>query len=140
MQVERFAIEGPLLLTPGCSTIGGAPFRELESTSTRGSLGSGARTVHRFCRDNHCRSAWVVLRGLHYQLLHEPPGNLLMRCVAVQFFDVAVDLRLISPTFGQWCRIGLSGTNHQQLLGRVGFAHGCLTLSETADVLCRSSD
>jgi dTDP-4-dehydrorhamnose 3,5-epimerase len=91
-----------------------------------------------FSQDNHSRSSRGVLRGLHYQLEPEPQGKL-VRCPVGAIFDVAVDLRRSSPTFGQWVGAELSATNHRQLWVPVGFAHGFLTLSDTAEVLYKAS-
>jgi dTDP-4-dehydrorhamnose 3,5-epimerase len=91
-----------------------------------------------FSQDNHSRSSRGVLRGLHYQLEPEPQGKL-VRCPVGAIFDVAVDLRRSSPTFGQWVGAELSADNHRQLWVPVGFAHGFLTLSESAEVLYKAS-
>ncbi len=101
-------------------------------------LGVAPEQAPLFFQDNHSRSVRGVLRGLHYQLEPEPQGKL-VRCVAGEIYDVAVDLRRSSPTYGQWLGARLSGTNHHQLWVPVGFAHGFLTLSETADVLYKAS-
>jgi dTDP-4-dehydrorhamnose 3,5-epimerase len=92
-----------------------------------------------FVQDNHSRSSRGVLRGLHYQLPPHPQGKL-VRCVLGEIFDVAVDIRRSSPTFGQWVGAVLSATNHQQLWVPAGFAHGFLTLSEQAEVLYKTTD
>jgi dTDP-4-dehydrorhamnose 3,5-epimerase len=91
-----------------------------------------------FVQDNHSRSAKGVLRGLHYQI-RQPQGKL-VRVVAGEVFDVAVDLRKSSPTFGQWVGALLSGENKKQLWVPEGFAHGFLVLSETADFLYKTTD
>jgi dTDP-4-dehydrorhamnose 3,5-epimerase len=80
-----------------------------------------------------------VLRGLHYQLPTHPQGKL-VRCVLGEIFDVAVDIRRGSATFGQWVGAHLSASNHQQLWVPAGFAHGFLTLSEQAEVLYKTTD
>lgn len=139
MQVDRFAVEGPLLLTP--RVFGDDRGYFLESWNERGfgqALGveDGAAPVFR--QDNHSRSCRGVLRGLHYQLEPEPQGKL-VRCVEGEIFDVAVDIRRSSPTFGQWVGAKLSDSDHRQLWVPVGFAHGFLTLSETAVVLYKAS-
>lgn len=84
-------------------------------------------------QDNHSRSARGVLRGIHYQDMSAPMAKL-VRCTAGTIFDVAVDLRVGSPSFGKWFGAELSLENMQQLLVPVGFGHAFLTLSETADV------
>ena len=91
-----------------------------------------------FVQDNHSRSSRGVLRGLHCQLEPEPQGKL-VRCTAGGIFDVAVDLRRSSASFGQWVGAELSAENQQQLWVPVGFAHGFLTLSEVAEVLYKAS-
>ena len=79
-----------------------------------------------------------VLRGLHYQI--SMPQAKLVRVVAGRVFDVAVDLRRSSPAFGRWTGVELSADNRRQLWVPVGFAHGFLTLSESADVLYKTTD
>jgi dTDP-4-dehydrorhamnose 3,5-epimerase len=92
-----------------------------------------------FVQDNHSKSAKNVLRGLHYQLPPKAQGKLL-RVVHGEVFDVAVDLRKGSKTFGQWVGQILSAQNKQQLWIPPGFAHGFLTLSETAEFLYKTTD
>lgn len=92
----------------------------------------------RFVQDNHSRSAKHVLRGLHYQL-RQPQGKL-VRVAAGEVFDVAVDLRRSSPTFGKFVGTVLSAENRKQLWIPEGFAHGFLVLSETADFLYKTTD
>lgn len=91
-----------------------------------------------FVQDNHSRSARGVLRGLHYQL-KQPQGKL-VRVVAGTVFDVAVDLRKSSPTFGQWTGVELSAENRRMFWVPPGFAHGFLVLSESADFLYKTTD
>lgn len=91
-----------------------------------------------FVQDNHSRSTRGVLRGLHYQLPPSAQGKL-VRVAAGEIFDVAVDLRRSSATFGRWFGIVLSSEKGNQLWIPAGFAHGFLTLSETADVLYKAS-
>ena len=86
-----------------------------------------------FVQEGHSRSGQGVLRGLHYQDMTAPMGKLL-RCTAGCIFDVAVDLRVGSPTFGQWFGLELSADNKKQIYVPVGFAHGFATLSEFAEV------
>ena len=92
----------------------------------------------RFVQDNHSRSAKNVLRGLHYQI-KQTQGKL-VRVVLGEVYDVAVDIRKASPTFGQWTGCLLSGVNHRQLWIPPGFAHGFVVLSETADFLYKTTD
>jgi dTDP-4-dehydrorhamnose 3,5-epimerase len=91
-----------------------------------------------FVQDNHSRSAKGVLRGLHYQL-QQAQGKL-VRVVRGAVFDVAVDIRKGSPTFGQWAGIELSEDNHKQFWVPAGFAHGFLVLSDSADFLYKTTD
>ena len=92
-----------------------------------------------FVQDNHSRSTQGVLRGLHYQLPPHAQGKL-VRVVQGAVFDVAVDVRRGSPTFGKWDGVELSAENHRQLWIPPGFAHGFYTLSETADLLYKVTD
>jgi dTDP-4-dehydrorhamnose 3,5-epimerase len=91
-----------------------------------------------FVQDNHSKSAQGVLRGLHYQM-QQPQGKL-VRVVAGEVFDVAVDIRPESPTYGQWVGEVLSQSNHRQLWVPPGLAHGFLVLSETAEFLYKTTD
>ncbi len=91
-----------------------------------------------FVQDNHSKSVRHVLRGLHYQI-KQPQGKL-VRVVVGEVFDVAVDIRKSSPTFGQWVGQILSAQNKKQLWVPEGFAHGFLTLSETAEFLYKTTD
>lgn len=91
-----------------------------------------------FVQDNHSRSAKNVLRGLHYQI-HQPQGKL-VRVVAGEVFDVAVDIRRHSPHFGQWTGEYLSAENRKQLWVPEGFAHGFLVLSDYAEFLYKTTD
>lgn len=92
----------------------------------------------KFVQDNHSRSSKGVLRGLHYQV--EPQSQAkLVRVTSGSVWDVAVDIRRSSDTFGKWVGIELSDENHRQLWIPSGFAHGFLTLSETADVVYKTS-
>ena len=92
-----------------------------------------------FVQDNHSRSSKGVLRGLHYQLPPHAQGKL-VRVVQGAVFDVAVDVRRSSPTFGQWVGAELSAENHHQLWVPPGFAHGFMVLSETADFLYKTTN
>jgi dTDP-4-dehydrorhamnose 3,5-epimerase len=91
-----------------------------------------------FAQDNHSSSSFGVVRGLHFQLEPQPQAKL-VRCVVGEIFDVAVDLRQSSPTFGHSVGALLSASNHQQLWVPVGFAHGFMTLSDQAEVLYKAS-
>ena len=92
-----------------------------------------------FVQDNHSRSTRGVLRGLHYQLPPRAQGKL-VRVAAGEIFDVAVDMRRSSTTFGRWFGVVLSADKGNQLWIPPGFAHGFLTLSDTADVLYKATD
>lgn len=91
-----------------------------------------------FVQDNHSRSSKGVLRGLHYQI-QQPQGKL-VRVASGAVFDVAVDIRRSSATFGKWVGVELSEQNQRQLWVPKGFAHGFLVLSETADFLYKTTD
>jgi dTDP-4-dehydrorhamnose 3,5-epimerase len=91
-----------------------------------------------FVQDNHSRSTRGVLRGLHYQL-QQPQGKL-VRVVRGTVFDVAVDIRRGSPTFGQWAGVELSEDNHRQMWVPPGMAHGFVVLSDSADFLYKTTD
>lgn len=91
-----------------------------------------------FVQDNHSRSTKGVLRGLHYQI-RQPQGKL-VRVVRGSAFDVAVDIRKSSPTFGRWVGVELSESNHRQLWVPVGFAHGFVATSDSADFLYKATD
>lgn len=95
-------------------------------------------TNHQFVQDNHSRSTRGVLRGLHYQI-KQPQGKL-VRVARGAVFDVAVDVRKSSPTFGKWVGVELSEDNQRQLWVPPGFAHGFLVLSESADFLYKTTD
>jgi len=92
-----------------------------------------------FVQDNHSRSSQGVLRGLHYQLPPRAQGKL-VRVVRGAVFDVAVDIRKGSPTFGQWVGALLTEDNHRQLWVPPGLAHGFLVMSESADFLYKTTD
>jgi dTDP-4-dehydrorhamnose 3,5-epimerase len=91
-----------------------------------------------FVQDNHSRSVQGTLRGLHYQLV-KPQGKL-VRVAFGEVFDVAVDLRRSSPTYGKWVSTCISDTNHHQLWIPPGFAHGFYVLSESADLLYKCTE
>lgn len=91
-----------------------------------------------FVQDNHSKSQKGVLRGLHYQII-QPQGKL-VRVVAGEVFDVAVDIRNSSPTFGKWVGASLSADNKLQMWIPPGFAHGFLVLSDSAEFLYKTTD
>jgi dTDP-4-dehydrorhamnose 3,5-epimerase len=92
----------------------------------------------RFVQDNHSKSGKGILRGLHYQL-NQPQGKL-VRVVAGEIFDVAVDMRKSSPTYGQWVGEILSADNRRQLWVPPGFAHGFMVISEAAEMVYKCTD
>ncbi|MGB3916167.1 dTDP-4-dehydrorhamnose 3,5-epimerase [Thiothrix litoralis] len=91
-----------------------------------------------FVQDNHSRSRQGTLRGMHYQIKH--PQGKLVRVTSGKVFDVAVDLRQSSPTFGQWAGAELSDEDHRMLWVPPGFAHGFYVMSESADFLYKCTD
>jgi dTDP-4-dehydrorhamnose 3,5-epimerase len=95
-------------------------------------------TEYQFVQDNHSRSAKGVLRGLHYQI-QQPQGKL-VRVVRGAVFDVAVDIRKSSPTFGKWVGVELSEENQRQVWVPPGFAHGFFVTTELADFLYKTTD
>ena len=95
-------------------------------------------TSPHFVQDNHSRSARNVLRGLHYQI-RQPQGKL-VRVTSGEVFDVAVDMRRSSPTFGRWVGVNLSAENKRQLWIPEGFAHGFVVTSESAEFLYKTTD
>ena len=91
-----------------------------------------------FVQDNHSSSVRGVLRGLHYQV--ERPQGKLVHATRGEIFDVAVDIRRDSPTFGQWVGVALSAENHRQLWVPAGFAHGFVVVTEQAEVQYKTTD
>jgi len=91
-----------------------------------------------FVQDNHSKSARNVLRGLHYQI-HQPQGKL-VRVIAGEVLDIAVDLRKSSPNFGNWVGVNLSAQNKKMLWIPKGFAHGFVVLSDSAEFLYKTTD
>ena len=136
MQVEPLqspqgaTIAGPLLISP--RAFGDERGWFFESWNQRKFDEAAGETVV-FSQDNHSRSVQGVLRGLHYQLAPEPQGKLVRASIG-EIFEVAVDIRQGSATFGQWVGAHLSAENKQQLWVPEGFAHGFLTLSPVAEV------
>jgi len=133
-------LQGPLLLTPRVFGDGrGFFFESWNQQAFAAACQSQGQSAPGFVQDNHSRSSRGVLRGLHYQLPPHPQGKL-VRCVVGEIFDVAVDIRRRSPSFGQWVGAVLGADNKQQLWVPAGFAHGFLTLSEHAEVLYKTTD
>jgi dTDP-4-dehydrorhamnose 3,5-epimerase len=133
--VTPTAIPDVLLLEPKVFSDDRGYF--FESYNARDFRDATGLTVE-FVQDNHSMSVKGVLRGLHYQIQH-PQGKLL-RAVHGSVFDVAVDLRKSSPTFGRWAGALLSADNRRQMWIPPGFAHGYLALSDTAEVLYKTTD
>ena len=135
MNVIETALPGLLILEP--KVFGDARGFFMESYNARTFHEAAGLDVH-FVQDNHSRSAKGVLRGLHYQL-QQAQGKL-VRVVRGSVFDVAVDLRKASPTFGLWAGVELSEENQRQVWIPPGFAHGFLVTSDSADFLYKTTD
>lgn len=132
-------MQGPLLFTPQVFPDERGFFLESwNKLDFCGLLETDGQVAMEFVQDNHSHSIRGVLRGLHYQVAPCPQAKL-VRCVVGEIYDVAVDLRLHSPTYGQWVSANLSAFNYQQLWLPVGFAHGFLTLSSEAEVLYKTT-
>jgi dTDP-4-dehydrorhamnose 3,5-epimerase len=137
MSLRVVSTEIPDVLVIEPKVLGDARGFFLESFNARDfEQATGLRRT--FVQDGHSRSLQNVLRGLHYQV-QQAQGKL-VRVVAGEVFDVAVDLRRQSPTFRKWVGVRLSAENHRQLWMPEGFAHGFVVLSEQADVLYKTTD
>lgn len=136
MQATRLTIPDVILFTPNVFGDERGFFFESFNQQKFAELAGLKRD---FVQDNHSKSQSGVLRGLHYQLPPKAQGKL-VRVVQGEVFDVAVDIRKSSPTFGQWVGQLLSAENKQQLWIPEGFAHGFVTLSETAEFLYKTTD
>ena len=134
MQFEPTAIPEVVLVRPRIFSDPRGYFMESWEQRRFAAAGIDAR----FVQDNHSRSVRHTLRGLHYQI--EQPQGKLVRVVTGAVFDVAVDIRRSSPTFGRWVGAELSEDNHHMLWVPPGFAHGFLVLSAYADFLYRCTD
>lgn len=135
MQIQKTAIPDLLIIEP--QVFGDDRGFFYESYNEK-KLADVAGITERFVQDNHSRSAKNVLRGLHYQI-QQPQGKL-VRVVVGEVYDVAVDMRRASATFGQWVGIHLSATNKRMLWVPKGFAHGFLVLSDHAEFLYKTTD
>ena len=135
MQATRLNISEVVLIEP--RVFGDARGFFYESFNQR-AFDEATGTQHTFVQDNHSRSSKGVLRGLHYQI--EQAQGKLVRVVRGAVFDVAVDIRRSSPTFGHWVGEVLSEDNHRQLWVPPGFAHGFLVLSDSAEFLYNTTD
>ena len=134
MKILQTAIGDALILEP--RVFGDERGFFLESYNRR-TLSEAAGIEADFVQDNHSRSSRGVLRGLHYQII-QPQGKL-VRVIAGEVFDVAVDLRRSSPTFGTWAGVILSAENKRMFWVPPGFAHGFLVLSASADFLYKTT-
>jgi dTDP-4-dehydrorhamnose 3,5-epimerase len=135
MKVTALAIPDVFLIEP--TVFGDARGFFLESFN-QNAFSKATGVTAAFVQDNHSRSAKGVLRGLHYQI-QQPQGKL-VRVVRGAVFDVAVDVRRSSSTFGKWVGVELTEDNKRQLWIPPGFAHGFLVLSEVADFLYKTTD
>lgn len=135
-QVTPTAIPDVLILEP--KVFGDARGFFVESYNQQDFVQATGLDAH-FVQDNHSRSSKGVLRGLHYQLPPHAQGKL-VRCVRGAVFDVAVDIRKNSPTFGQWVGVELTEDNHRQLWIPPGMAHGFVTLTDSADFFYKTTD
>ena len=132
---KGISIEGPLVFTPDIYSDSRGLFFE---SWNRKKYEENLPDTVQFVQDNHSESSQGVLRGMHYQIEPYPQGKL-VRCIKGSIFDVAVDIRKSSSTFSEWVGIELNQKNKKQLWIPCGFAHGFLTLSESAEVLYKAS-
>ncbi len=135
MKATRLSIPEVVLIEP--KVFGDARGFFFESFNQK-AFNEATGTNHQFVQDNHSRSSRGVLRGLHYQI-QQAQGKL-VRVARGAVFDVAVDIRGSSPTFGQWVGAELTEDNQHQLWVPPGFAHGFVVLSESADFLYKTTD
>ncbi|MDX2144507.1 MAG: dTDP-4-dehydrorhamnose 3,5-epimerase [Rhodospirillaceae bacterium] len=135
MNATRLAIPDVMILEP--KVFGDARGFFFESFNQK-VFAAATGVTDNFVQDNHSKSVRGVLRGLHYQI-KQPQGKL-VRVIAGEIFDVAVDARKSSPTFGRWVAERLSADNKKQMWVPIGFAHGFIVLSETAEVLYKTTD
>ena len=135
MKATRLAIPDVVLIEP--KVFGDARGFFFESFNQK-AFNEATGANHAFVQDNHSRSGQGVLRGLHYQIQH--PQGKLVRVARGRVWDVTVDIRKSSPTFGQWVGAELSEDNQHQLWVPPGFAHGFVVLSESADFLYKTTD
>lgn len=135
MTVTTTALAGVLIVEPKAFTDARGNF--VESYNQR-DLDTAVGRELRFVQDNHSTSSRHVLRGLHYQIA-QPQGKL-VRVISGEIFDVAVDLRTGSPTFGRWDAVTLNAESRKQVWIPEGLAHGFLVMSESAEVLYKTTD
>jgi dTDP-4-dehydrorhamnose 3,5-epimerase len=134
INVLRTEVNGVLILEPKVFGDARGFFLETYNKATMAEVG----IADNFVQDNHSRSAQGVLRGLHYQI--EQPQGKLVRAIVGELFDVAVDLRRSSPTFGKWTAAKLTSENKRIMWVPAGCAHGFLVLSDFAEVLYKATD
>lgn len=135
MLVQETALPGVLVLTPKCFVDDrGLFFESFNARSFRECTGEDLQ----FVQDNHSKSSRGVLRGLHYQV--DKPQGKLVRVIDGSVFDVSVDIRKGSPSFGQWFGVELTAENKKQLWVPAGFAHGFLVTSSSAQVLYKTTE
>ena len=133
-------IDGPLLIKPNVFKDDRGFFMESwNSNDWKSIIEKSNQEFNLFLQDNHSQSSIGVLRGLHYQLNPYAQGKL-VRCISGEIFDVAVDIRINSPTFGKYVGEFLSSENFLQLWIPEGFAHGFLTISEKAEVVYKTTN
>ncbi len=135
MRIQTTPLPGVLVIEPRVFSDERGFFME---SWNRQAFSNAVGTDVDFVQDNHSRSVAGVLRGLHYQVVH--PQGKLVRAVSGRIFDVAVDLRRSSPTFGQWFGTELSADNRRELWIPEGFGHGFVVLSDVADVLYKATE
>jgi dTDP-4-dehydrorhamnose 3,5-epimerase len=134
-EFERLEIPDVVLVTPRVFPDDRGFFKELYKYSDFAAFG----IKERFVQDNFSKSAKDVLRGLHYQMYPKAQGKL-VSCQRGEIFDVAVDIRGGSETFGRWVSAVLTGENHKMLYIPPGFAHGFVVLSDTVEVMYKCTD
>ncbi|NMM36586.1 MAG: dTDP-4-dehydrorhamnose 3,5-epimerase [Glaciimonas sp.] len=135
MQIQTTAIPDLLIIEPKVYSDDRGFFYESFNAHRFSEL-TGVKTD--FVQENHSKSAKNVLRGLHYQI--QRPQGKLVRVIAGEVFDVAVDIRKSSPTFGQWAGVTLSAENKLQRWMPAGFAHGFVVISAAAEFLYKTTD
>ena len=135
MQIQTTAIPDVLIVEP---TVFGDDRGFFYESFNKKRFAELTGVTREFIQDNHSKSAKGVLRGLHYQI-QQPQGKL-VRVTAGEVFDVVVDLRKSSPTFGKWVGIVLSAANKRQLWVPEGFAHGFVVTSDSAEFLYKTTD
>ncbi len=128
-------IQGPLIIKPEIFEDNRGLFYESWNQS---SFDNKLNESINFCQDNHSLSNFGVIRGLHYQIYPNPQGKL-VRCISGQIFDVAVDIRKTSDTFGEWVSVFLNSQNKNIFWIPIGFAHGFLSLEDNTEVLYKAS-